>query len=118
MYGLPENFDVKMFFGKKIELICFSENTISLSFEENISITIMGSFVYKGSHDEIGEVQTPPASSSGLTSLINQPVRNAEIIDKSNLVFYFENGQSVHILNDCKEYESYIIKINEDEIIV
>jgi hypothetical protein len=40
VYGLPKDFDGSMFIGRTVELISFSVNTIHISFDGDVSITI------------------------------------------------------------------------------
>jgi len=118
MYVLSKDFDVSMLVGKKLELICFSSNTINLSFEEDVSITILGSFIYRRDPNESKSVQKVPVSSSDLMCLTDQTVRYAEACEQGSLDLHFDNGQDLLLLDDSRDYESYIVRIGIKEIIV
>jgi len=44
MYNLPENEDLNFLRDKHIELVCFAAYQVNLHFEEDVLITIFGSF--------------------------------------------------------------------------
>ena len=72
MYGLPAHLDVAVFHGKKLDLICFSANTVSFSFASNVSITIMGSFIYQKDPRNVENKQYVPLRTSDVMNLINK----------------------------------------------
>jgi len=118
MYGLPATFDASEFTGKELLQVCFTANTISLSFEDDIAITIMGSFIYHAGADTKAEKQMVPVSSSILMCLAGKQVRLAEAERDGTLTLYFDNNHILTILDDSKAYESYSIRIGAREIIV
>ncbi len=118
MYGLPANFDAEVFVGKKLDLICYSTNTINISFEGDVSITLMGSFIYRHSPYETVIKQCPPMSSSDMMRLVGKVVCYAEGRKDGTLTLRFDNGHILELLDDVKEYEAYIIRIGKRDIIV
>ncbi len=118
MYGLSAKFDVGVFVKKELTLVSFTANTINLFFGQEVSITIIGSFIYS-----LGELKDAikislPVLSSNLMCLIGKVVRHAERQDDGSLILQFENGHDLIILDDSREYESYSIRIGSSEIIV
>lgn len=118
MYGLPVNFDAAVFVGKKLGLICYSTNTINFSFEGDVSITLMGSFIYRHSPYEIVIKQSLPVSSSDLMCLIGRVVCSSEGREDGTLALHFDNGHILMFLDDSQEYEAYSIRIGKRSIIV
>jgi len=118
MYGLLANFDVSAFVKKELTLVSFSVNTINLSFEEDVSITILGSFMYSPDLPTSESKQTIPVSSSNLMRLIGKVVCFAERRDDGGLTLHFDNGHILVILDDSREYESYSVRIGDKEIVV
>ncbi len=118
MYGLPINFNISVLVGKKLNLVCFSANTISLSFEEDVSITIMNSFIYRDKSYETSNKHSGPVSSSNLMCLVGKAISHAEGQKDGMLTLQFDNEHALVLLDDSREYESYIIKIGNKEIIV
>jgi|APFre7841882630_1041343.scaffolds.fasta_scaffold58662_2 hypothetical protein len=118
MYGLPTQFDVAVFVGKTLDLICYSANTISFSFTEDVIITIMGSFIYRQELHEISNKQSVRLLSSNLMGLIDKSVSRADGWQDGTLNLYFDNGHILTLLDDSQQYESYIIQIGNKEIVV
>jgi len=118
MYGLPATFDASEFIGKELLQICFTANTINLSFEDDIAITILGSFVYQTSANTRAEKQILPVASSSLMCLAGKLVRLAEAQRDGTLTLCFDNNHILTILDDSKAYESYSIRVGGREIIV
>lgn len=118
MYGLPPDFDATVIMGKRLDLVCFSANTITLSFEGYILITIMGSFTYQKNLNVIANKQSVPVSCSALMSLTDKVVQHAEGSQDGTLTLHFDNGHVLTLLDDSQEYESYNIRVGSKEIIV
>jgi hypothetical protein len=111
-------YDITIFEKKRIEQICFSENTISIHFQDNLSITILGSFVYIQDSNSAGIAQSPPITSSNLMSINGKEVCEVERNKEGSLKLFFDNGHSIEMIKDSLEYESFIIRTEHDEIIV
>lgn len=118
MYGLPPHFDASVFVGRTLDLICFSTNTMDISFEGNVSITVMGSFSYQRSPSEPAIKQSLPVMSSDLMGLLGKEVLRAEGSIDGMLSLEFADQHVVTFLDDVPNYEAYIIRIGEREIIV
>ncbi len=118
MYGLPANFDATVFLGKELELVCFSENTISLTFGGDVSITILGTFSYQIGPSDKATACSVPVSTSNLMCLIGKEVCRVEKRDDGTLVLQFANQHVLALLDDSRDYEAYTIRIGKREIIV
>lgn len=64
MYGLPTDFDSNFLIGRKLELISFSENTLSIVFDAEVSITVLASIKY---NEDVFDI---PIKRSSLMSLL------------------------------------------------
>ena len=114
MHGLPPDFDPSVFVGRELEQVCFTVNTVSLAFDDDIMITLEGAFVVRAASG--GEVkQSPPIESSGITALLGQRVSVASA-SEGTLLLQFEGGGSVACLDESPEYESYHIVLRQREI--
>lgn len=118
MYGLPDNFDASIFLTKKLDLLCYSENTINLSFEGALSVTILRSFIHKRALHETACKQTLPVSKSSLMCLVGKVVCHVASDKQGSLTLNFDNGHVLELFDDSQNYESYIIRIGETEVIV
>ncbi len=117
MYSLSSVIDVSVFNEKELEMICFTANTISLSFTKNVAITIMGSYILENNVAEKSK-QSVPVSSSSLMCLIRRVIQSAERGSDGSLKLHFDNKHNLIILDDSKIYESYHVRIGSKEIIV
>ncbi len=118
MYGLPSDFDSRVFVGKVLNRICFSENTIALTFDTAVQITVMGSFIHREKKCSSVNRQLIPVSRSSLMDLTGKRVRLAEARQDGTLTLYFDNDHSLILLDDSNKFEAYIIRIDEKEIVV
>lgn len=118
MYGLPATFDASVLVGKELDEVCFTVNTITFSFKEDVLITVMGSFIHRDKQSTTINKQSVPVSSSSLMSLVGKAVQLAEARQDGTLSLHFEAGHTLVLLDDSQEYESYIIRIGDEETIV
>jgi hypothetical protein len=117
MYGLPEDFDGAFFVGRSLELVCFSENQVSLRFGGDISITIESSFSHQqDSSESSGQVVNVPVSESDLMQLLGQSVAEVSASRDGTLVLTFTNGHVFKCFDDSRQFESYHIKRGAIEI--
>jgi len=118
MYGLSADYNVSAFNKKELSLLCFSANTIDLTFDCDVSITIIGSFIHNYDKSAIAEKQDIPVTSSSLMCLIGKVVKFAERANDGGLVLHFDNSHILTILDDSREYESYSVCIGGKETFV
>jgi hypothetical protein len=118
MYGLSKYIDVSVFAEKELTLISFTINTIDLSFEDDLSITIEGSFIYCPGQPASAIKLTIPVSDSNLMCLIGKKVCFAERLNDGGIALHFDNDDVLSILDDSREYESFNIHIGGNEIII
>jgi hypothetical protein len=118
MYGLPVDFDASIFHGRECCQISFTENTVYITFDEDLAITLESSFAFCLSAGTEAVVQAPPVESSSLMALLGKRVRHASATLQGTLTLDFEGGATLVCLDDSKEYESYHIWSSGKEIIV
>jgi len=118
MYGLPKDHDASFLVGHTLEMICFTENTISFHFGDKIIITVEGVFSYQESKDDRDiELIEVPVKESNLMYLMGKEVSHAQCSEDGTLSLQFNNG---HVLrcHDTPHYESYKIARGDEEIII
>lgn len=118
MYGLSSIFDVSKFKKNECLEINFTINTVNISFGPEINITIIGSFAHKINAITPAIKQTFPILSSRLMSLLGKKVKFAERGEDGGLILHFDEGQMLILFDDSQEYESYIVRIGNEEIII
>ena len=109
MYGLPVDFDASIFVGRELAQVTFTENTVHLTFDGDLAITVESSFILKLGAQAEAIKQAPPLKSSNLMTLVGSKIRLAEATRDGTLTLHFERGETLAFLDDSKEYESYHI---------
>ena len=118
MLPLPEDFDVSVFLGRRVELVCFSANTLTIHFDRDIAITSEATLI----HERVAEGRTErteqvvPAERSGLMQLIGPAVVAAHVAGSADLIFEFEDGQILRVVEHPMPYESYHIRLGDREL--
>ncbi len=113
MYGLPKDFDASFLIGRTLEQVCFSQNQVSLHFDDNITLTIESAFAYKTQ-----QVVNVPVHESNLMELLGASASMAHGAENGTLSLTFDNGQSLKVYDTTKLYESYTITYRGKVIIV
>ena len=119
VYGLPQGFDSSRLIGCVLEQVSFSENTVHLSFTNDVSITIESCFVHS-TQDDFSDVERSrvPVRDSHLMQLLGESVDSAHASADGTLSLRFTNGHVLACFDDTPGYEAYRIKLGEEEIIV
>jgi hypothetical protein len=119
MYGLPEDFDATGFVGKTVEYVSFSSNNIYIFFEENLSLTIEGSFEHLLPEESTNGIQmSVPVCCSCLMRLIGHEVIKVKTDQPCKLTLVFDDHQELRCIDDSNMYESFRIEYFGRDIIV
>lgn len=117
MHGFPSGFEASRFVGRVLEEVAFSANTVHLSFDASVSITIESSFAHWARQDAgLRNVTEVPVTESRLMQLIDASVESAVAADDGTLTLNFSNGQSFECYDDTPMYEAYHIMFGDEEI--
>jgi Family of unknown function (DUF6188) len=119
MYGLPPDFDATPFVGRTLTVVSFSANTVGLTFDGDVAITVLGSY----SQTEAGGVGRDqvihiPVTQSQLMRLAGSSVVAARGAADGSLELLFDNGQAVTVYDDMPHYEAYHVRIGSRLIVV
>ena len=117
MYKLPLSFDAEVFTGRVVNQVFFTVNTVSVSFEGDLGITLMSSFGYDAPGGALVK-ESPPVRHSDVMSLAGQTVTACEAFPDGTLALTFGNGWHLWCYDDSTAYESYSIVIGPTEIFV
>lgn len=118
MYKIPKNYNVDNLKGERISQISFGINFISFFFSKGY-ITMEGSFSTQIKHQtrDFAEIY-PIKHDFGLLALLEQKIVFVDINDdRTVLTLSFENEFTLNLIGD-ENYESYTLKINNEEITV
>ena len=117
MYTISNNYDLQRLKGASVQQICFTKNTISLLFEGDRFITFEGRFcLIDDSGVEKDFSVYPVYNDLGLLKLIEQKIEKVNTnVKRTDLILQFDNEHTVILYGD-ENYESYIIRIGDDEV--
>lgn len=119
MYKIPLTFDISNLIGKQIQQVCFSINTVTLSFgvDEFINIETEFSIDKHGNSSSSGELY-PVSTDYGLLELMEKSILRVEINEsRDGLALTFDDNIILR-LNSKANYESFSIKIGKEKILV
>ena len=119
MYGLPEDFDGSFLIGRVLEVVSYSDNSLSLGFDNRVSITIESSFEYRsrpGGGDV--ELQRVPVRSSSVMQLLGHSVESVDSDRDGTLGLQFSGGSVFRCFDDQSAYECYRIANGDSETYV
>ena len=118
MYGLPPDFDASVFIGRELEQVSFSANTVHLTFDDDIAITLETSFLFQVDKTKTAVKQKPPVQSSSIMSLVGRRVCSARSTSEGTLTLQFTGDGTFTCVDDSEEYESYHIWLCGKEVVV
>lgn len=118
MFGLPADFDAQMFIGRTLSSVTFAENLINLHFDEELTVTVLGSISYRTAAEGEETVDTPPLATTTLPGLVGRVVVSCQVRSPRELVVGFDGGGSVRFVDDSDMYESFTIRGADTEIVV
>lgn len=118
MYGLPADFDSRIFVGSNLEMICFAVNQLYLHFGHKLMIQLGGEYSLQTDPASEPEIIEVPEFHPQLTKLLEQTVNNASATREGTLTLQFSNGAVFTCYDRTPGYESYEIIIGERRIIV
>lgn len=118
MYGLPADFDSRIFVGRDSEMVCFAAYQFNLHFGQKLMIQVNGEYSLQMDPGSEPEIIEPPEFPPGLTKLLEQTVSNASSRRDGALTLQFSNGAVFTCYDRTPGYESYYIHIGDRQIIV
>ena len=118
MYKLPKNFDGRFLLGRVLEFVTFSENNISLAFDQQVNITIASSFSHQPGPQEKAISYKLPIWDSSLMLLLGHTIIEVKGLKDGTLVIVFDNGHVLSVYDDSECYESYSIFDGRNQMIV
>lgn len=120
MYTIPTAFDINKLKGKKVQQICFSINTITISFGINNFINIEAGFSIVNKNNksiDTGELY-PISYDFSLLDLLEKSIMAVETNEvRDSLILIFDEGTIIK-LSGHSQYESFSIKIGDEKIII
>lgn len=119
MYGLPGDFDPTVFVGRRLEAVTYGENYIRLDFGVGLGIVALSDVAHqatKGSGFSVDRV--PSSDPSSLHTYVGRDVVAALVDPPRRLELALDGGGRIRLTDDSDQYESFVISIGSDEIVV
>lgn len=117
MHGFCGQDKLKRLAGAKLIQICFGTNEVILNFfPEDIRVTILSinSFL----HDNIDILWHTKKAEHPFDNILNAVIENIDIASSSRLEMLFSTGALLIIEDDTTQYESVIVKIGEETLVI
>ena len=117
MYTLSKEYDLTRLQGAIVQQVCFAKNNISILLGNVGFITIEGRFtLFDDKGNEFRFEVYPVDKDFGLLNLLEQKIDKVVTNEeRSDLIFTFDNEQVLVLIGD-ENYESYSIKVGNDEV--
>ncbi|MBT7300138.1 MAG: hypothetical protein HN849_11520 [Victivallales bacterium] len=107
MYGLDGNVELGHFVGKRLQQISVGSFDLILTFEGDVSVSIVGSVEYEeAGHTKRWSVDSP-RDAGQLLALLGTHVSAARNLGGGTLALSFQGGAILRILETSDNYESY-----------
>jgi hypothetical protein len=117
VYRIPPDFDGRAFVGQVLSSITFTENTVHLVFGSELSLTVLAAYLYQLSTDGTTRNERVPAAETAALGLVGRRVLNTAHHSQS-FTLELDSGGTFTCIDDSDQYESFIIKIEDGEMIV
>jgi hypothetical protein len=111
MYGLDPEIDLSFFIGTEVIQVCIAIHQIQVHLDEGISLSIEGAFQYVDKEGNFFKWDGPEKrnEAASICSLLGMVVSAVEAKSDGTLTLKFSGRQSITILDDDKQRESYQI---------
>lgn len=117
MHHLPDGFDVSIFQGRSIDMVCLGSSILAVHFDRSLSVTIEGS-IGLGRSGNASSVHQVPICTLQVFEIIGQQVARCERFDEGSIRLHLANGMFVEFLEDSHAFECYTIRLGDGSIIV
>ncbi len=118
MYGLPPDIDLSFFAGQKLIQVCVGFHDLILHFDEGVSATITSAVGCRNRHEMSCRFEEFPVAASAVAGFLNKVVKCARGDTDGTLTIEFEGDEWLEMYDDSEQFESYVIKHGDREIVV
>lgn len=117
MYGLKKNVDLSFLLDSVVEQICVSNSVLIINFDKPIRITILSTFTLSSSKETPSSLTSYAQDSVVLFPLIGEKIHSASATNDGNLEVIFYSGETLEIIDDSSQFESFLID-NDGQITI
>ena len=119
MHGFQDSTDFAFLRGLEVEQVCLGQYQTQIHFHPQSRISMEGQYIHEITSENRKIIQ--PRSSCGpneLYRLLGECLTDAVVISASTLRLSFSNGDTLTLIDDTDQYESFIISFNQVEMVV
>jgi len=119
MQGFRSSADFAFLRGLEVEQVCLGQYQTWIHFYPQGRISMEGRYVHEVTSENRQVIQT--RSSCGpndLYRLLGRSVTDVVVLSESTLRLSFSNGDTLALIDDTDQYESFVISFNQVEIVV
>ena len=110
MKGLPVNIDLAPLSGTEAIQLRFGEHQVQIHFANESSISVESTMVLSAGAGDV-RIDDYPHAASLLCRILGDRVLGATRGDDGGLLFRFESGTTLRVLNDSARYESFQVQV-------
>lgn len=118
MHDLPDDANLQALVGRRVTQITFAENLILFVLDDRASVTALTSFGYRKGDEGPTSVQHLTSNNTPLVGLIGKQVEEVIITRPREVVLRINDGSLLDFNDDSNIYESYMISIDGQEIVI
>lgn len=96
----------------------FAENVVSLHFDRGLLVTVLASVSYRPLDGSQIVTDAPPFRRTELVSLLGRSVVTGETPTPRKLTLGLDEGGPIVFADDSDVYESFVIRIGDEEIFI
>lgn len=118
MYGLPKNINLNFILNKAITSICIGQHHIILYFEDELHFYIGNDCKFVSKDKSTTIISDNKNSASVLIPLLESTITHYQTKENGDLILYFDSNDTLYLYDDSPNFESYLIKYGDIEIVV
>jgi len=110
--------DLDFFLGKTLIQVCIGANDCNLNFDDGLRISVTSVIGCVESNNVYRKYEDFRQAAPNLVALLDRVVMSAREVTGGTLSIEFRGGGRLDIYDDSKEYESYVIRHKDKQIVV
>ena len=118
MNGIPKDLKTDNFLGKELSQICVSQYHVDFVFSDELRIKTEVPFLLYSSDAASRILQGVPIVEGSVFLLIGKQIAAVQILDKHHLRIEFEGDGALVFIDSSRSFESFSIRIDQDEVFV
>jgi hypothetical protein len=118
MHGLPPTLDLSFFKDRALLQVCVGENELILNFEESVSVNVSSRIGWIGAKGRRDTYEDFSKAATAVITLLHDVVVSAHGDTKGTLTLDFGSGVKLEFYDTSQRHESYLIKHQEELIVV